>query len=116
MPPIPCRYYTDTHTPNAPHSHNIKTSFKRHPRLLSRFLLPSLHSPRLRGLFPVTPYHDCAQEAAHNRRCEEDEDDGDPDGPDAGREEVVEGVALIDEGLKRGGEEADVSECLWRKL
>lgn len=62
------------------------------------FFLPSLHRPRLCRFLPVTPYHDQAQKAAHNSRREKDEDDGYADGPNAGREEVVQGMALVDEG------------------
>ena len=68
----------------------------------SRLLLPRIRRPRLGRLFPITPNHDHAQETAHDGRSEEDEDDRYADGPDARGEEVVEGVALVDEGLGKG--------------
>lgn len=73
------------------------TSFSS-PCLLS-FLLPSLHRPRLCCFLPITPYHDHTQKAPHDRRSEKDKNDWYSNSPDAGRKEVVEGVALVDEGL-----------------
>ena len=62
-------------------------------------LLPSICRPGLCFLFPITPYHNDAQKAPYDCRSEKDENDWYANGPDAGREEVVEGVALIDKGL-----------------
>ena len=79
-------------------------SFPPSPTPTLRFLLPRLRRPRLGRLLTITPYHDHAQKAAHDCRGEKNEDDGYADGPDARREEVVEGVALVDEGLGWGKE------------
>lgn len=54
---------------------------------------------RLQGLLPVAADHNAGQEAADDGAAEEDEDDGDADGPDARREEGLQGVVLVDEGL-----------------
>ena len=59
------------------------------------FLLPR----RLCSFLPITPYHDHGQKTSHDGRAQKNEDDGYADGPDTGREEVVERVALVDEGL-----------------
>jgi hypothetical protein len=56
----------------------------------------------LGGLLSVASDHDHAEEGAHNSGTKEDDDDGDADGPDAGREEVLERVVIVDKGLKRG--------------
>ena len=56
----------------------------------------------LSRLLPVASDHDHAQERPHHGRTQEDEDDGDTDGPDAGREEVLERVVVIDKGLETG--------------
>ena len=53
----------------------------------------------LGSFFPVTPHHDHADKRAHYRGPEEDEEDGDANGPDARREESVEDVVVVDEGL-----------------
>lgn len=53
----------------------------------------------LGGLLPIAPDHDDAEEGADDGRAEQDQDDGDADGPDAGREEGVQGVVRVDEGL-----------------
>lgn len=53
----------------------------------------------LGGLLLVAPDHDDAQEGADDGGGEQDEDDGDADGPDARGEEVLEGVVRVDEGL-----------------
>lgn len=54
---------------------------------------------RLGRLFPITPHHDHAEKGAHHSGAEQDEDDGDADGPLAEEEEVLEGVVVVDEGL-----------------
>ena len=81
-----------------PHSINITTP-PPFPHALLSLLLPSVCRPRLCCLFPITPYHNDAQEAPYDCRSEQDENDWYANGPDAGREEVVERVALIDKGL-----------------
>lgn len=53
----------------------------------------------LGGLLPIAPDHDHAEERSHDGGAQQDEDDGEADGPDAGREEGVEGVVGVDEGL-----------------
>lgn len=50
-------------------------------------------------LLPVAADHDHTEEGTDNGRAEQDEDDGDADGPDPRREEVLEGVVGIDERL-----------------
>lgn len=59
----------------------------------------------LGGLLPVAPDHNHGQERTDDGAAEEDEDDGDADGPDPGREEVLERVVVVDERL---GETLDV--------
>lgn len=53
----------------------------------------------LGGLLLVAPDHDHADKGADDGGAEEQEDDGDADGPDAGEEEVLEGVVIVDKGL-----------------
>lgn len=65
----------------------------------SRLLLCG--SLRLGGLLAVASNHDHAQEGANDGGAEENKDDGDADGPDAGEEEVLEGVVVVDKGLGR---------------
>lgn len=62
---------------------------------------------RLGRLLPVALDHDDAKEGADDGRAQQDEDDGDADGPDARRKEVLERVVRIDKGL--GREKAVVS-------
>jgi len=78
------------------------TVSNHHPLPLG-FLLPRLYRPRLRSFLPITPYHNHTQEAAHDCRAKEYQDDGYADGPDARGEEVVERMALVDEGLEAWG-------------
>lgn len=54
------------------------------------------------SLLAVASDHDDAEEGAHDGGTEENQDDGDADGPDARREDAVEGVVGIDEGLPEG--------------
>lgn len=54
------------------------------------------------GLLAVASDHDNTEEGAHDGGAEEDQDDGDANGPDARREDAVEGVVGIDEGLPGG--------------
>lgn len=93
--------------PRTPKKNPITPPSHASPFPLLRLLLPRLHRPRLGRFLPITPYHNHSQKAADDGRTEEDEDDGDADGPDARGEEVVEGVAGVDEGL--GGEGGWVS-------
>lgn len=53
----------------------------------------------LGGLLLVALDHDDAEEGANDGGGEEDENDGDADGPDARGKEVLEGVVRVDEGL-----------------
>lgn len=53
----------------------------------------------LEGLLAVAPYHDNGEEAADDGGEEDDQDDRDANGPDAGKEERVKEVVLVDEGL-----------------
>lgn len=50
-------------------------------------------------LLLVAVDHDNSNEGAYHGRTQECEDDGDADGPNTGREEVVERVTGVDEGL-----------------
>ncbi|KAK3071410.1 hypothetical protein LTR53_008687 [Teratosphaeriaceae sp. CCFEE 6253] len=71
----------------------------RRSNLPSRRLLHPLLLPRLERLLSITPDHDHTEEAADDRAAEQQEDDGDADGPDAGREEGLQGMVGVDEGL-----------------
>jgi hypothetical protein len=53
------------------------------------------------GLLLVAPNHDHAKEGANNSGTEEDNNDGNANGPDAGREEVLKRVIVVDKGLKQ---------------
>lgn len=64
----------------------------------------------LGGLLLVAPDHDDAEEGADDGGGEQDEDDGDADGPDARGEEVLEGVVRVDEGLRWVGRVSDSLE------
>lgn len=57
---------------------------------------------RLERLFPVAPYHDDGEEASNDRGAEDNQDDGDANGPDARGEEGVERMVLVDEGHQQG--------------
>lgn len=61
---------------------------------LRRLLLLSLES-----LLAVAPDHDDRQERADDGGEEDDQDHRDADGPDAGEEQGVQDVVLVDEGL-----------------
>lgn len=50
-------------------------------------------------LLLVAVDHDNSDEGAYHGRTQECEDDGDADGPNTGREDVVERVAGVDEWL-----------------
>lgn len=73
---------------------------------LARYLAPS--SLRLLldcfGRFgcslAIASYHDYAEETSYHGAAEQQEDDGDADGPDAGREEGLDWVGVVDEGLE----------------
>ena len=67
---------------------------------LLRLLLLRLRS--LRSLFAITPDHHDAQEASYDCAAEQEEDHGDADGPDAGREEGLDGVRVVDERHEEG--------------
>ena len=54
----------------------------------------------LRSLLLVAPNHDHAKERPNDSGTEEDDNDGDANGPNARREEVLERVVVVDEGLK----------------
>ena len=53
----------------------------------------------LKSLLAVAPYHDNGEEATDDSGEEDDEDHRDADGPDAGEEERMQDVVLIDERL-----------------
>jgi hypothetical protein len=53
----------------------------------------------LGGLLSVAADHDQAQERANHGAAQEDEDDGDADGPLARGEDVLERVVVVDKGL-----------------
>lgn len=78
------------------------------PRSIFALLLHHSDSSRLllrcgrlcfSSLLPVTPNHDHAQEGANNGRAQKDENNGDSDGPNARREEVMKRVSGVDKGL-----------------
>lgn len=47
----------------------------------------------------IASNHDHAEETSYYGAAEQEEDDGDADGPDAGREEGLDWVGVVDEGL-----------------
>jgi hypothetical protein len=53
----------------------------------------------LERLLAVAPYHDNREEGADDGGEQNNQDHGDADGPDAGEEERVQDVVLVDEGL-----------------
>lgn len=53
----------------------------------------------LECLLAVAPYHDHGKERADDGGEEDDQDHRDADGPDAGEEERVQDVVLVNEGL-----------------
>lgn len=55
----------------------------------------------LRGLLPVAPDHDDAQEGADDGGAQQDQDDGYADGPLARGEEAVQRVVEVHEGLQK---------------
>lgn len=61
--------------------------------------LGSLLLLRLEGLLPVAPYHDYREKTADDGGAENEQDDGNANGPDTGQEERVEEVVVVDEGL-----------------
>lgn len=65
--------------------------------LLLRLLLSS--GLGLGSFLLIAPNHDHADEGADNGRTQEEEDDGNANGPDAGEEQVLKGVVLVNEGL-----------------
>ena len=48
---------------------------------------------------PIAPNHHHAQEASHHSATEQQENDRDANSPDAGREEGLDEVRIVDEGL-----------------
>lgn len=64
---------------------------------------------RLQCLLAVASNHDNTEEAADHRAAEKQEDDWDSNGPDARREEVLNGVRIVDEGLDRMSEKKQLS-------
>ena len=63
---------------------------------------PHSLSLRLRSLgrsLPIAPNHHHAQEASNPGATEKKKDDWDTNGPDAGREEGLDEVGVVDEGL-----------------
>jgi hypothetical protein len=77
--------------------------FKSRQKTASTFktqgLLRLLRLSRFGGFFAIAPHHDDAQETAHDGAAQQQQDDGDADGPDAGREEGLDRVRVVDEGL-----------------
>lgn len=53
----------------------------------------------LEGLLAVAPDHDNGKEGADDGSEEDNQDYRDADGPDAGKEERVQDVVFVDEGL-----------------
>ena len=52
-------------------------------------------------LLSVAANHDQAQEGSNHGRCQKNENNGDADSPDAGEEEVLEDMIVVDKGLGR---------------
>ena len=61
--------------------------------------LLSLRLSSLGRSLPIAPDHHHAQEASDHRAAEKKENDRDANGPDAGREEGLDEVRVVDEGL-----------------
>ena len=59
----------------------------------------SLRLSSLGRSLPIAPNHHHAQEASDHSAAKEKEDDRDANGPDAGREEGLDEVRVVDEGL-----------------
>ncbi len=55
----------------------------------------------LEGLLAVAPYHDHGKEGADDGGEQDDEDHRDTNGPDAGKEQRVQDVVLVDKRLRR---------------
>lgn len=53
------------------------------------------------GLLPVALDHDHAEKRADDGGAEQDENDGDADGPNTGREEAVQRMTVVDKWLRR---------------
>lgn len=68
------------------------------PQELLRLLLLGLC--RFGCLFAIAPHHYHAEETADHGSAQKQDDDWDSDGPDAGREEGLYGVRVVDEGLE----------------
>lgn len=66
---------------------------------MQRVFLGSLLLLGLESLLAVAAYHDDGKKAADDGRKEDNEDHRDADGPNAGEEERVEEVVIVDEGL-----------------
>lgn len=64
-------------------------------KILRRLLLL-----RLQCLLAIAPYHDNREEAADHSSEENDEDDGDANGPNTRKEKGVEHVVLVDKWLE----------------
>lgn len=54
---------------------------------------------RFGGFLAIAPHHHDAEETPHDGAAEQQKDYGDADGPDAGREEGLDWVGVVDEGL-----------------
>lgn len=65
----------------------------------------------LEGLLAVAPYHDDGEEGADDGGEQDNENHRDADGPDAGEEERVQDVVLVDEGLESVSVEAGACAC-----
>lgn len=76
-------------------------------------LLLGCSSLGLGRLLPVALDHDDAQERAHDGGPEQDEDDGNADGPHARWEEILEGVVGVDEGLVGKRRSLVSKRCVW---
>jgi hypothetical protein len=81
-----------------PISFTLNPSTRTRVTLSLRFLLPRLLS--LRRSLTIAPHHNHAQETPDHGAAEQQEDDRDANGPDAGREEGLDEVGVVDEGLR----------------
>lgn len=98
MPPVSSRHvYHPTHPPNAT---SVFFLFGSLGLLLGRGL-------SLSCLLLVAVDHHNSYERANHGGTEQSKENGDTDGPDTGREEIVERVTRVDEGLA----ETNISRC-----
>jgi hypothetical protein len=70
------------------------------PEIVFKCHLRCLLLLRFERLLAIAPDHDNREERADNGGAENDEDDGNPNGPDTWQEEGMEEVVIVDEWLQ----------------